>query len=312
MNVLILFGNENDKEGNLSPIAQSRCDLAISILHAKPDMKALPTGAFGAYFNTSDQAHGQILTDYLVKQGISPDRILPFTNTAGTIEDIMSARKVLVDHEAESVTLVTSDFHMPRVEFIARRVLTGFNLTFEESASPVSPAEIEKRRTNEERGLKKTKDEWVDIPLYSNKGQEFPIHTFENAEREQKHYDSVSLAIVTGSVVVFAFLFSTLAGLDQTTMLLWERFVYPAVAVIPMLVLLVMYERTAQAARTGRRILKALELSYDRQGFSASYYRQGFLSDRMGWISLRRAILLLKFLMIILLILIGAFGSPSL
>jgi DUF218 domain len=96
MKVAILLGETNNDQGSLSDVAKARCQVAISLLNGDLDLKVLPTGSFGP-FNPSDKAHGQLLTDHLLNNEVSPTRILPYTNSTNTLEDALCARKTIKD-----------------------------------------------------------------------------------------------------------------------------------------------------------------------------------------------------------------------
>lgn len=204
MGVLVLLGNENNDEGHLTPVAEARCQRAIEILNVDGNLKVLPTGAFGR-FNSTVTAHGEYLTRYLLNHGIARERILPHTNSSNTVEDILCARRAIVDLGEDHVIVLTSAFHMPRVKFIVERVFTGLRTEFQ-SAPDNLPALIAVAKMAEEaRKLDHTQSEWVDIPLYSGASAGFPARIYENAHSEHKHYDNVSLAIITGMIAVFIY-----------------------------------------------------------------------------------------------------------
>jgi uncharacterized SAM-binding protein YcdF (DUF218 family) len=54
--LIVLFGNENDEDGNLSAIALERCTRAAQLAKQYPEGFILPTGAFGD-FNRSAWPH---------------------------------------------------------------------------------------------------------------------------------------------------------------------------------------------------------------------------------------------------------------
>lgn len=277
MDILVLLGNKNDAKGNLSRIAKSRCDLAVQLLQEDEDLLVLPTGTFGLHFNLAERAHGVYLANYLIAKGISPDRILPYTNSSNTLEDALCARRRVIDLHATRTLVVTSDFHMRRVQYIFEQVFQGLKIEFHEARSPLSASELKILENAETKRLKKLQTEWVSTPLYT--GQEFPVQIYTNADREQKHYDSISLAIVTGIIIIFAYMYKFLSGIDITLLSLALRVSYCIFPIFFTLILFLMYERSADTARTARRIMRSIELSFGQLGFSSIYPRQGFLNN---------------------------------
>ena len=111
-------------------------------------------------------------------------------------------------------------------------------------------------------------------------------------------------------MIVFGYSYSFLRGLDITKLQVWVRalyFVFPAFFI---LILLAMYERSAQAARTARRIMRSIELSFGQPGFSSIYPRQGFLRNLLSRISLRGAVLLMVAVIMLLLGGVVILGTP--
>jgi Uncharacterized conserved protein len=294
MSILILLGNGNDEEGRLSPIAKARCDLAVELLRENQEMKVLPTGAFGKHFNRSERAHGYYITKYLTDSGISKERILPYTNSSNTLEDALCARKVVIDSDEKELVIVTSDFHMQRVKYIFLRIFRDFRdipLTFREARSPVVDKELRKLIKKEKCALDKLQREWIDVPLYEK--QAFPTDVYNGAASDQKHYDTVSLAVVTGMVIAFAYPFYAKDSL-MDMIPAWVPFL---VAAFLIFWLFLLYKRLARTAVTARQTMHWIEVGFGQPGFSTSYYRQHFVNIRLG---ITRMVLLAAVTMVLL------------
>jgi hypothetical protein len=268
--LVVLLGNKNSPTGQLSAIARSRCDAAISCLKGDRAAFVLPTGGFGAGFNVTDTPHGCYLAKYLKDHGIATKRILPHVNSSGTDEDALMVRRMVLEKGFQRITVVTSGFHARRARYVFGRVLAHQDVKILEVDSPISPAELQKLEARERRYLAKTQANWIDVADHDAE-QPFPTETYTNADREQKHYDSVSLALVTGMVGVFAYVTaiqrSSTAPLGRTAAYLIGAFLIMA--------LYVMYHRCSLVARTARRIMRVAELASGQIGFSANYWRQG-------------------------------------
>ncbi|KZN35203.1 hypothetical protein N480_19355 [Pseudoalteromonas luteoviolacea S2607] len=116
--VIIVLGNKNDKYGNLSPISKSRCDLAYELFCKKPQSKLICTGGFGKNFNQSSHSHASLVGLYLTSLGISEQMFLDNALSRFTIEDATLTAPLLSAHKAQSVDIVSSDFHIQRVKLI--------------------------------------------------------------------------------------------------------------------------------------------------------------------------------------------------
>jgi hypothetical protein len=264
--ILVLMGNENSHEGELSEIAKSRAELAIQILQEEHHLQVIPTGAFGDHFNTSIVPHGKILTNFLVENGIQPSKILPFTHSSNTLQDAYEVLRILSKKpDVEHVHVVSSDFHMERVKYIFGRVLQAYHLTFQEAISPVTRAELRRLLDHERKSLARLKKEWVDIAHFDL--HEFPSEAYENLGNELRHYDNLSYIVVTGTIVLFGYFLSdnTLSG--SSTLVKAVAYLCATFLVITLWYL---YKRLADTAASARRVMIALERLYHRPGLSST------------------------------------------
>ncbi|PIR83906.1 hypothetical protein COU18_00620 [Candidatus Kaiserbacteria bacterium CG10_big_fil_rev_8_21_14_0_10_51_14] len=101
--------------GAPSPILAERADMAIALYRAGKVSKILVTGDSGAL--SYDEVTP--VRKYLLDAGVAAEDI--FLDHAGfdTYSSMYRAREVF---QAESLTIVTQDFHMPRALWVARRL----------------------------------------------------------------------------------------------------------------------------------------------------------------------------------------------
>ncbi len=99
--------------GKPSPVLEERAHTAVALYMMGKVSKILVTGDNGAL--THDEVTP--VRKYLTDAGISPEDI--FLDHAGfdTYSSMYRARDVF---QADSITIVTQDFHMPRAVFVAR------------------------------------------------------------------------------------------------------------------------------------------------------------------------------------------------
>lgn len=262
--LILLFGHENSPNGQLSEVATSRCDVALGLLNQHPDAVVLPTGAFGAHFNVTERMHSNYLADYLLTHGVNGGRILCGTSSSNTLEDCLCARKVVVDEEFSPVIAVTSEYHAPRVRFILGSVFRALQFSVVEAQTPAALMEGEKQKEALSFGW--LKRNWIHPPLYE-KGAAFPETVYEASAHDQRHYDTVSLAAVTGAVVVTGLLLQSAMTITSPPL---KAAAYLFGALIDF-ILLIIYERCAATARTARRSMRLTEIAFDSRGFSSSY-----------------------------------------
>ncbi len=257
-----------------------RCDAAIELLKKNPRLNLLPTGAFGASFNSSDRPHGYYLRKYLVERGVADERILPHTESSNTLEDALVARHRLYRsgflRDPYHVFVITSVFHTRRADFIFRKIFADGDVSFVEAADPSGAQLMRELYRHERKALVSTMRKWVNVPLYV--GQGFPDAIYENASAEHKHYDNLSVFAITGILVVFAFPFSALEPL--TKLALFEPCLVGSALII--LFLCALYVRFAEFAADARRVMYYLEVTFDSRGFSSSYPRGSIFGFHFG------------------------------
>ena len=154
---IIVLGSPNDSEGHLSTIAIERCQRALTEYAQNPDAKILPTGGWGEHFNTTNKPHGHYLRQYLTTHGVPEGDILECAESANTIQDAQLARPIVERHGITDLIVVTSDFHIPRAQFLFRREFPNVRLTFSASKTNLREAEIIKRTQHERQALARLK-----------------------------------------------------------------------------------------------------------------------------------------------------------
>ena len=97
----------------------ARLDCAYDYLAQNPSAKVIVTGGKG---NGERVTEAQASADYLVKKGISVDRILQENTSTSTLENLINAREILQKQfpEGARIVLVSSDFHLYRARLVAR------------------------------------------------------------------------------------------------------------------------------------------------------------------------------------------------
>jgi hypothetical protein len=122
---IMILGAPNDKDGSLSMIAKSRLKQGMKELSLNPGFKILLTGGFGKHFNETSRPHWNYAKDFLIEElSISPDSFLPDAiESSNTIEDIEKAKPIFQKYNFIKIILVTSEFHLKRVLYLAEKVL---------------------------------------------------------------------------------------------------------------------------------------------------------------------------------------------
>ena len=150
---IVVLGFTNDQDGRLSSTAIERCEQAIAEHKKRPDAYMLPTGGWGAHFNTTEKAHGYYLKQFFRSRGVSNRQILECAESASTIEDAALARAIVERHAISELIVVTSDFHIPRVEFLFGQEFPDVALTYSSAKTYLPEADLVQRKQHEERAL---------------------------------------------------------------------------------------------------------------------------------------------------------------
>lgn len=128
--IIVLLGSPNSDQGELYSIAKARCERALWEYRRHPGFKILPTGGFGDHFNRTDKPHAFYLGQYLVMCGVPDSDILESAPSRNTIEDATLSYPIAIKHGAQSVIVVTSDYHAERAQFLFQRTYGGISLSF--------------------------------------------------------------------------------------------------------------------------------------------------------------------------------------
>ncbi|MBK0377900.1 YdcF family protein [Mucilaginibacter segetis] len=293
--MIVILGNTNDDKGLLSLIAKSRCDTAIALWNIDKTREIVTTGTFGGHFNSTLTKHSEHLKKYLNDNGIPVKNTRISVNSSNTFQDIAGLRDIIRQHRPALIDIITSDFHYGRVKFYCDLILFDkeeifpylkeFNII--STTAPVSAAEKKALVDHEKSRMAEIMD--------------FPTEAYTNASAEQKHYDTVSIAMITGQFTAFALGFKFIREtFSQSAVHQWhsvpffqkifnlnlfyDKTIFDKLFyIVPLILLLTLfwelYKRAAATARSARRTLRNIERCYSQFGFSL-YYSSGHLKDR--------------------------------
>ena len=118
----MVLGTEIEN-GKPSLILQKRLDKAKKYLTQNPKTLVVTTGGIEKGEVLSE---AQIMKNYLIQQGINKERILTENRSKNTYENFLYAKQKFPVLQKKEVLLVTSDFHLFRSKFLAKR--TGIHI----------------------------------------------------------------------------------------------------------------------------------------------------------------------------------------
>ena len=106
-----------------SPMLQKRLDKAYELLEQYPDIPVIVTGGQG---DDEVISEGEAMKRYLLKRGISEDRIIVEDKSTSTYENIRNAFEITDSMGySRDLTIVSSDYHVYRAGLIARTLGAG-------------------------------------------------------------------------------------------------------------------------------------------------------------------------------------------
>lgn len=152
---IVVLGSPNDDNGNLLPIAISRCKKAFSEYARLGECKILCTGGFGQHFNSTAVSHGQYVQEYLIDMGVPPSSFLDIALSSFTLEDAKLAKPILVNNSITHIVLVTSEFHMERAKLVFNHVFPDFSFDYAKATTLVSKVEFQRLMEHEENTIKR-------------------------------------------------------------------------------------------------------------------------------------------------------------
>ena len=134
--LMVVFGCKVDPDGP-SILLQDRLDTALAYLEDHPDMTVVVTGGKGDDEHVSE---AQAMYDYLVERGVDGERIVredQSRNTWQNVNNTLALFRSGAAADTDRVLLVSSDFHLTRIQMLWNRASGGGD-ALSTLAAPVS------------------------------------------------------------------------------------------------------------------------------------------------------------------------------
>ena len=112
---VIVLGCQVYANGQLSPQLELRLQAALDTYRSHPRL-IITTGGQG---EGEPGPEGQIMRDWLIKQGVPEADVIAECESASTRQNLLYA-KALLPEDVTRVTVITSDYHLPRALALAR------------------------------------------------------------------------------------------------------------------------------------------------------------------------------------------------
>ena len=110
---IVALGYQLLPDGTMDPELVKRCELALSCAEAYPKAWVIVTGG-GTAKDNKEMTEAQAMADWLLQQGLDPDRLIVETRAMTTGQNAQYSCEILTTTypQVRSLLLVTSDYHM--------------------------------------------------------------------------------------------------------------------------------------------------------------------------------------------------------
>ena len=112
---VIVLGCQVYRNGRLSPQLELRLQAALDTYRAHPRL-IVTAGGQG---EGEPGPEGQIMRDWLIEKGVPEESVIAECESANTRQNLLYA-KALLPEDGLCVTVITSDYHLPRALALAR------------------------------------------------------------------------------------------------------------------------------------------------------------------------------------------------
>lgn len=111
---IIVLGCQVYADGSPSPQLELRLQSALESYQEKPRLIIV----CGAQGNNEPAPEGQVMREWLVARGADPNLVIAECESVNTLQNLKNAKKLLPEG-TKYVTIITSDYHLPRAMAIA-------------------------------------------------------------------------------------------------------------------------------------------------------------------------------------------------
>ena len=149
--IIVSLGAFNSSDGELRVMAKERLNKCVEIY--SEGTPVICTGGWGAHFNTAEKPHAYYSKKYLISQGILEEDIGPLLLSENTVDDAVHIKKHLVNPSEYNITIITTDFHLERVQLIFNEILEGYNLCWIGVKNTLSKEELKSFVAHEKKAI---------------------------------------------------------------------------------------------------------------------------------------------------------------
>ncbi len=117
--VVLTLGAKVEATGAPGKVLRRRLDTTYNMLSEREDLICIVSGGKG---DDEPISEALCMKNYLTERGIAPDRIILEDKATNTIENIKNSMEILKGTEYGALAVVTTNFHLPRAEYLCSRL----------------------------------------------------------------------------------------------------------------------------------------------------------------------------------------------
>ncbi len=117
--VVLTLGAKVEATGAPGKVLRHRLDTTYRMMEEREDLIAVVSGGKG---DDEPISEALCMKNYLSEKGISPERIILEDKATSTIENIKNTMELLADFDYGALAVVTTNFHLPRAEYLCARL----------------------------------------------------------------------------------------------------------------------------------------------------------------------------------------------
>lgn len=115
MFIAIILGNRLNDDSSITSIQEERLLMALDVEEKyHPDYYIVSGGICNRKTKVSEAFK---MKEYLMKHGISEDRIILEDKSKNTLENALYSVPLAIAHNATTIMVITSPYHLARIEF---------------------------------------------------------------------------------------------------------------------------------------------------------------------------------------------------
>jgi uncharacterized SAM-binding protein YcdF (DUF218 family) len=158
--VIVVLGSGIKPDGTLPPISMRRVEKAVELFNNNESERMLMSGRWGFTLSfIPPRTEASAMKEYATSLGVKPGCVLCEEESKDTITNLFFVRKLFLEPMGwKKIIIVSSEYHLPRIEYLTRKIFgKEFEVRFEPADSKLSPEELIEKQKGEKSKLRFSK-----------------------------------------------------------------------------------------------------------------------------------------------------------